>query len=238
MDRAHACMLDGDAGRLALRALRPTAGVLCLPVRAHDVPLLIGGHSARSHSVAPGAAATAGSRSSRSPELDPAELRGRDRDMRAAASEAGRDPAALQVVLRIVESAGRSEELAQRFGSSRPRASTRSSSTSRSRTGRPPSVFARFSEAAAAAGRARRQGRPRHRSLGRDRLGHRRRGRRPGRRVVAHYGGNRERRGGGRCSASRGAAAARPGRPEASRAAREASSRRRSRGAGASTSSS
>ena len=35
--------------------------------------------------------------------------------MRAAAAEAGRDPAALQVVLRIVESAGRSEELAPRL---------------------------------------------------------------------------------------------------------------------------
>ena len=35
--------------------------------------------------------------------------------MRAAASEAGRDPAALRVVLRIVEAAGRSDELAPRL---------------------------------------------------------------------------------------------------------------------------
>jgi alkanesulfonate monooxygenase SsuD/methylene tetrahydromethanopterin reductase-like flavin-dependent oxidoreductase (luciferase family) len=35
--------------------------------------------------------------------------------MRAAATEAGRDPAAHQVVLRVVESAGRSEELAARL---------------------------------------------------------------------------------------------------------------------------
>ena len=35
--------------------------------------------------------------------------------MRAAAADAGRDPASLRVVLRIVEAAGRSEELARRL---------------------------------------------------------------------------------------------------------------------------
>jgi len=35
--------------------------------------------------------------------------------MRAAAAEAGRDPASLRVVLRIVEAAGRSNELAPRL---------------------------------------------------------------------------------------------------------------------------
>jgi alkanesulfonate monooxygenase SsuD/methylene tetrahydromethanopterin reductase-like flavin-dependent oxidoreductase (luciferase family) len=49
------------------------------------------------------------------PALAPDELAGPIEVMRDAASEAGRDPASLQVVLRIVEAAGRSDELAVRL---------------------------------------------------------------------------------------------------------------------------
>jgi alkanesulfonate monooxygenase SsuD/methylene tetrahydromethanopterin reductase-like flavin-dependent oxidoreductase (luciferase family) len=44
--------------------------------------------------------------------LDPAALVNAGGAMRDAAVEAGRDPAALQVVLRIVDSAGRADEVA------------------------------------------------------------------------------------------------------------------------------
>jgi probable F420-dependent oxidoreductase len=90
------------------------AGVLCLPRPAHDVPLLIGGHSRvalrRAGRVGDGWLAQQAL-----PELAPDELAGPIEAMRAAATEAGRDPASLQVVLRIVESAGRSDELALRL---------------------------------------------------------------------------------------------------------------------------
>jgi probable F420-dependent oxidoreductase len=89
-------------------------GVLCLPRPAHHVPLLIGGHSA----VALRRAGRAGDgwlAQQALPELAPAELVAPIAVMRAAATEAGRDPASLRVVLRIVESAGRSEELAPRL---------------------------------------------------------------------------------------------------------------------------
>ena len=90
------------------------AGVLCLPRPAHPVPLLIGGHSG----VALRRAGTAGDgwlAQQALPELDPAQLDESIRLLRAAATDAGRDPASLRVVLRIVESAGRSEELAPRL---------------------------------------------------------------------------------------------------------------------------
>jgi probable F420-dependent oxidoreductase len=90
------------------------AGVLSLPRPAHAVPFLVGGHS----DVAARRAGRTGDgwlAQQALPELAPDDLAGPIATMRAAAVEAGRDPASLQVVLRIVEAAGRSEELAHRL---------------------------------------------------------------------------------------------------------------------------
>jgi alkanesulfonate monooxygenase SsuD/methylene tetrahydromethanopterin reductase-like flavin-dependent oxidoreductase (luciferase family) len=89
-------------------------GVLCLPRPAHPVPLLIGGHSGAALRRA-GTAGDGWLAQQALPELDPAQLEESIRLMRAAATDAGRDPGSLRVVLRIVEAAGRSEELAPRL---------------------------------------------------------------------------------------------------------------------------
>jgi probable F420-dependent oxidoreductase len=86
------------------------ADVLCLPVPAHRIPLLIGGHS----DVALGRAGRVGDgwlAQQSLNELRPDELaRGRDA-MLAAAERAGRGER-LRLVLRIVDSGGRAEEVA------------------------------------------------------------------------------------------------------------------------------
>ena len=88
--------------------------VLCLPAPARSVPILFGGHSPsalrRAGSIGDGwlAQQSLGS-------LDTTELEAARRTVRDAARSAGRDPEQLQVVLRIVESAGRSAELAPRL---------------------------------------------------------------------------------------------------------------------------
>ncbi len=107
---ARACWTGAPGpARTELYDLPP--GVLCLPAPAHDVPLLIGGHSRvalrRAGRVGDGWLAQQAL-----PALAPDELAAPIDVMRTSAAEAGRDPAALQVVLRIVEAAGRSDELA------------------------------------------------------------------------------------------------------------------------------
>lgn len=88
------------------------AGVLCLPPPAHSVPFLIGGHSKpalrRAGHLGDGWLAQQSL-----PGLDPAALAEGAEAMHAAAREAGRDPAGSRVVLRLVESAGRSDEVAR-----------------------------------------------------------------------------------------------------------------------------
>jgi alkanesulfonate monooxygenase SsuD/methylene tetrahydromethanopterin reductase-like flavin-dependent oxidoreductase (luciferase family) len=78
------------------------------------VPLLVGGHS----KVALGRAGRLGDGwlgQQSLNELDPGEIAAARATMAASAREAGRDPEALRVVLRIVDSAGRSDDLAARL---------------------------------------------------------------------------------------------------------------------------
>jgi probable F420-dependent oxidoreductase len=88
------------------------ADVICLPAPAHEIPFLVGGHS-------PAALRRAGRvgdgwfAHQSLPGLDPEELGRGSAAMREAAAAAGRDADALRVVLRIVESAGRSDEVAR-----------------------------------------------------------------------------------------------------------------------------
>ena len=91
------------------------ADVLCLPVPAHEIPLLVGGHSP----VALGRAGRLGNgwlAQQSLDALDPAELAAGVQAVRAAAVGAGRDPEATSVVLRVVDTAGRSEQLARELG--------------------------------------------------------------------------------------------------------------------------
>jgi len=107
---ARACWSGAPPARSSDDYVLPD-GILCLPVPAHEIPLLIGGHAdvalRRAGRIGDGWLA-------QQPlgELAPAELaRGRDA-MRAAAEDAGRDPDRLRLVLRIVESAGSAAEVA------------------------------------------------------------------------------------------------------------------------------
>lgn len=90
-------------------------GLFSNPPPARPIPLLIGGHSrialARAGRIGDGwlAQQSLGA-------LDADELRTGAEAMRTAAREAGREPDGLRTVLRIVESAGRGEELAPALG--------------------------------------------------------------------------------------------------------------------------
>lgn len=88
------------------------AGVLCMPAPAHAIPLLIGGHS----NVALRRAGTVGDgwlAHQSALALDPEALAQGNRRMADAARAAGRDPAELRVVLRIIDSAGRADAVAR-----------------------------------------------------------------------------------------------------------------------------
>ena len=88
------------------------AGVLCQPVPARPIPVLIGGHSPvalrRAGRLGDGWLAHQSALA-----LDADALAEGCRRMRNAASSAGRDPDELRVVLRIIDSAGRAEEVAR-----------------------------------------------------------------------------------------------------------------------------
>jgi probable F420-dependent oxidoreductase len=90
------------------------ANTIVLPTPAHAVPLYVAGHSPaalrRAASLGDGWLAQ-----QEAPALDPERLAGEVTTIRAAASAAGRDPATLYVVLRLVGSAGRADEVARRL---------------------------------------------------------------------------------------------------------------------------
>ena len=115
MEIARDCWTGRPAARASERYTLP-AGVLCLPTPAHRIPFLMGGHSSIALQRA-GAQADGWLAQQPLSQLDPAELAAGGTAMRAAAAEAGRDPAACRVVLRLVESAGRADEVAEALGS-------------------------------------------------------------------------------------------------------------------------
>ncbi len=104
------CWTGTPQGRRSEHYTLP-AGVLCLPTPAHEVPVLVGGHSKAALRRA-GALGDGWLGQQSLDALDPAEIEAARAAMHAAALAAGRDPERLQVVLRIVDSSGRSGELA------------------------------------------------------------------------------------------------------------------------------
>ena len=88
------------------------AGVICVPTPAHRIPLLVGGHSKVALRRA-GALADGWLGQQSLDALDPGEIAAAREAQRAAARSAGRDEEALEIVLRIVDAAGRSDEVAQ-----------------------------------------------------------------------------------------------------------------------------
>jgi|SRR5581483_358868 len=89
-------------------------GVLCLPRPAHDIELLVGGHSKPALRRA-GALGDGWLAQQSLNALDPAEIATARTAQRRAARDAGRDEDALRIVLRVVDSAGRSDELAAKL---------------------------------------------------------------------------------------------------------------------------
>jgi probable F420-dependent oxidoreductase len=88
------------------------AEVFCLPEPAHRIPILVGGHSTvafrRAGALADGWLAHQSARA-----LDVAAIADGTQRMREAARAAGADPDSRRVVMRIIESAGRAETVAQ-----------------------------------------------------------------------------------------------------------------------------
>jgi probable F420-dependent oxidoreductase len=107
MDLARACWTGRPPGHSSDRYVLPE-GVLCLPTPAHEIPLLVGGHSPvalrRAGRVGDGWLAQQSAR-----ELDPAELTGA---IAQVAEAAGGPP---RVVLRVVDSLERADLVAARL---------------------------------------------------------------------------------------------------------------------------
>jgi probable F420-dependent oxidoreductase len=89
-------------------------GVLCLPTPAHEVPVLIGGHSKAALRRA-GRLGDGWLAQQSLDEIDTGEIEVAVDLMRAAAEDEGRDSFRGKVVLRIVDSAGRSSDVARRL---------------------------------------------------------------------------------------------------------------------------
>ena len=110
MQIARDCWTGNPPPRSTERYTLP-AGTLSLPRPVHEIPFLVGGHSPvalrRAGRLADGWLA----QQSLS-ELDPEALAAAVLALRTAAEEAERDPDSLQVVLRLVDSAGRGAEIA------------------------------------------------------------------------------------------------------------------------------
>lgn len=88
------------------------ADTICLPTPAREIPILLGGHSTRALARV-GAIADGWLGQQSAPDLDPGPIvEARDMFL-AAARRAGREGSSIRTVLRIIESAGRSETVAR-----------------------------------------------------------------------------------------------------------------------------
>ncbi|HEX7300531.1 MAG TPA: TIGR03619 family F420-dependent LLM class oxidoreductase [Solirubrobacteraceae bacterium] len=113
MGLARACWTGRPPAHASERFTLPQ-GVLCLPTPAHEIPMLVGGHSP----VALRRAGTVGDgwlAQQAALELDPTELARAVAAVADAARAAGRDEGPPRVVLRIVDSLGRADALAARL---------------------------------------------------------------------------------------------------------------------------
>lgn len=110
MQIARDCWTGYPPARATARFTLPE-GVLALPTPAHPIPFLVGGHSPTALRRA-GRKAEGWLAQQSLSELDPETLAAEVAVVRAAAEEEGRDPGALEVVLRLVDSAGRGDEIA------------------------------------------------------------------------------------------------------------------------------
>lgn len=90
------------------------AGVIHEPTPAHHIPILIGGMSGPA--LRRSAAQDGWLALQRAAHLDPSEVATARERMRASAQTQGRDPDALRIVLRVIESQGRTAEVAEALG--------------------------------------------------------------------------------------------------------------------------
>lgn len=111
MALARSCW-SGTPPRFESDSYSLPADVICLPTPVQEIPLLVGGHSPvalrRAGRIGDG---WLGQQSLN--EMDPGALRVEVEAIAEAARRAGRDPRSLRHVLRIVDSAGRPEEVAR-----------------------------------------------------------------------------------------------------------------------------
>ncbi len=108
---ARGCWSGRPAARRSKHFDLP-ADVVCLPTPAHDIPFLVGGHSAAALDRA-GRLGDGWLPQQSAPTLAAGVIAAGAAEMRSAATAIGRDPAGLRVVLRIVDSAGRSDLVAR-----------------------------------------------------------------------------------------------------------------------------
>ena len=111
MQIARACWTGRPAARRSEWYELP-GDIVCLPTPAHEIPFLVGGHS-RAALERAGGVGDGWLAQQSLPELAPERLREAAVTMQAAAAAAGRDPGRLRLVLRIVESAGRADDVAR-----------------------------------------------------------------------------------------------------------------------------
>ena len=107
---ARECWTGFPAARQSADYTLP-ADTICLPTPAHDIPILLGGHSDRALARV-GAVADGWLGQQSALELDPQPIAVARAAFREAAARAGRDGEGMRTVLRIVDSAGRAEAVA------------------------------------------------------------------------------------------------------------------------------